>query len=61
MGKGVKLTLCFFFNLAPRHEDVLGELWYSSTHSLALTLDVSGQLHGLAALPPWKELQVPIG
>jgi len=30
----VKLSLCFFFNWAPRHEGVLGEWRYSSTHSL---------------------------
>jgi len=29
----VKLSLCFFFNWAPRHEGVLGERSYSSTHS----------------------------
>jgi hypothetical protein len=34
----VKLSLCFF-NRAPRHEDVLGEWRYSSTHSLTTALD----------------------
>jgi hypothetical protein len=33
----VKLSLCF--NWAPRHEGVLGEWWYSSTHSLTSALD----------------------
>jgi hypothetical protein len=33
----VKLSLCF--NWAPRHEGVLGEWRYSSTHSLTWTLD----------------------
>jgi hypothetical protein len=33
----VKLSLCF--NRAPRHEDVLGEWRYSSTHSLTSALD----------------------
>jgi hypothetical protein len=34
----VKLSLCFF-NWAPRHEGVLGEWRYSSTHSLPSALD----------------------
>jgi len=29
----LKLSLCFFLNCAPRHEGVLGEWMYSSTHS----------------------------
>jgi hypothetical protein len=33
----VKLSLCF--NWAPRHEGVLGEWRYSSTHSLTSALD----------------------
>jgi hypothetical protein len=33
----LKLSLCF--NWAPRHEDVLGEWRYSSTHSLTSALD----------------------
>jgi hypothetical protein len=33
----VKLSLCF--NWAPRHEDILGEWRYSSTHSLTSALD----------------------
>jgi hypothetical protein len=33
-----KLSLCFF-NRAPHHEGVLGELRYSSTHSLNPALD----------------------
>jgi hypothetical protein len=36
-GKMVKLSLCF--NWARRHEDVLGEQRYSSTHSLTSALD----------------------
>jgi hypothetical protein len=34
----VKLSLCFF-NWAPRHEGVLGEWMYSSTHSLTSALN----------------------
>jgi hypothetical protein len=38
IGKGkVKLPLCF--NWAPRHEGVLGEWMYNSTHSLTSALD----------------------
>jgi hypothetical protein len=33
------LSLCFYFNWAPRHEAVLGEWRYSSTHSLTFALD----------------------
>jgi hypothetical protein len=33
------LSLWFFFNWAPRHEGVLGEWSYSSTHSLTSALD----------------------
>jgi hypothetical protein len=35
--KKVKLSLCF--NWAPRHEGVLGEWRYSSTHPLTSALD----------------------
>jgi hypothetical protein len=35
----VKLSLCFFFNWSQRHEGVLGERMYSSTHSLTSVLD----------------------
>jgi hypothetical protein len=35
----VKLSLCLFFNWAQRHESVLGEWRYSSTHSLTSALD----------------------
>jgi hypothetical protein len=35
----VKLSLCFFLNWAPRHEGVLGQWKYSSTHSLTSALD----------------------
>jgi hypothetical protein len=56
----VKLSLCF--DWAPRHEGVLGGggiapliLW--PRHEM----EVSGQLHALAALPPGKEPLLPIG
>jgi hypothetical protein len=40
-------------NKAPRQEDVLGEWRYSSTHSWPRHyMEVSGQVHGPAALPP---------
>jgi hypothetical protein len=39
----VKLSLCFSLNRVPRHEGVLGECRYSSTHSLTPGLD-GGQL-----------------
>jgi hypothetical protein len=46
-------------NYVPRHEDVLGEWMYSSTHSETRHwLEVSGQLHGPAALSPGKERPV---
>jgi hypothetical protein len=49
-------------NLAPRYEDVLGEMRYNSTPSLTSLLHVvSCQLHASAALPPGKEPPVPIG
>jgi hypothetical protein len=35
----VKFSLCFLFNWAPRHEGILGEWRYSSTHSLTSALD----------------------
>jgi hypothetical protein len=35
----VKLSLCYFFNQAPRHERAVGEWMYSSTHSLTSALD----------------------
>jgi hypothetical protein len=39
-----------------------GEVLYRSTFSwLRHELEVSGQLHAPAALPPGKELPVPIG
>jgi hypothetical protein len=56
----VKLSLCF--NWAPRHEGVLGEWRYTP---LILRpryyMEVSGQLHAPAALPPGKNSLVPIG
>jgi hypothetical protein len=52
--KNVELSLCF--NWAPRHEDVLGEWRYNSTHSWSRHyMEVSGQFHTPAALPPEKE------
>jgi hypothetical protein len=36
-----KVVLYCFFNRAPRHEGVMGEWIYSSTHSLTSTLDES--------------------
>jgi hypothetical protein len=58
----VKLPLCSF-NSAPRHDVVLGEWRYSSTHSStsALFMEMSGQLHAPAALPPEKEPLILIG
>jgi hypothetical protein len=35
----VKVVPVLFLNLAPRHEGVLGEWRYRSTHSLTLALD----------------------
>jgi hypothetical protein len=37
----VKLSLCFLYNWAPRHEGVLGEWKCSSAHSLTSALDRS--------------------
>jgi hypothetical protein len=51
--------LCF--NWASRHEGVLGNWKYSSTHSLTSALDESGQFHAPAALPPGKEPLAPTG
>jgi hypothetical protein len=40
----------------------VGEWRYSSTHSLISALmEVRGRLHAPAALPPGKELLIPIG
>jgi hypothetical protein len=39
----VKLSLCF--NWVPRHEDVLGEWRYRSTHSLTSALDIKVNYH----------------
>jgi hypothetical protein len=51
----------YLFNWAPRHEGVFGECMYTSTHSLTLSPDGSGQLHGPAALTPGKEPLLPTG
>jgi hypothetical protein len=49
-------------NQTPRHEDVLREWRYSSTHAWPRHLmEVSCQIHDPAALPPGKEPLVPIG
>jgi len=49
------------FNRAPRHESVLGDWRYSSTNSRPQHwMEVSGQLHAPAALPPGKEPLVRI-
>jgi hypothetical protein len=58
-GKG-KVILSFYW--APCSEGSLGECGYSSTHSLTSALmEVSGQLHAQAALPPRKDPLAPIG
>jgi hypothetical protein len=49
----VKLSLCFF-NWAPRHEGVLGEWGYSSSHSLTSALD-GGEWSAPATLHRVKE------
>jgi hypothetical protein len=47
----VKVSLCF--NWEPRHEGVLGEWWYSFTHSWRRHLmEVSGQLHASGRFTP---------
>jgi hypothetical protein len=52
----VKVSQGFIFNWAPRRLGVLGEWIYSSTHSWPRHyMEVSGQLHAPAVLPPWKE------
>jgi hypothetical protein len=51
----VKLSLCF--NYAKRHEGLLGEWRYNSTHSLTSALD-GGEW---SASPKRKEPLVPIG
>jgi hypothetical protein len=56
----VKLLLCS--NWAPRHEGVLREWRYSSTHFLPRHyMEVSGQFYAPAALPPGEETLVPTG
>jgi hypothetical protein len=57
----VKLSLCCF-NLAPNHEGVLGEWWYSSTHSLTSALD-EGEWSASrpGRLTPSVRALVPIG
>jgi hypothetical protein len=57
----VKVKSSLYFSWAPRHDGVLGEWMYSSTHSFTSALDgVSGQLHDPAASPPGKEPLFPI-
>jgi len=56
------LSAVLCFNWAPLHEGVLGEWRCGFTHSWPRHhMEVSGQLHALAALPPWKEPPVLIG
>jgi hypothetical protein len=61
------LSLCFFFNWAPRHEGVLGDWRYSSIHSLTLALArVSGEFHKPRPLypqgnSPWYPLDRRLG
>jgi hypothetical protein len=60
-GKGKSRPFAFL-NLTPRHEGVMGEWRYSSTHSWArYYMEVSYQLQAPAALPPGKELLLSIG
>jgi hypothetical protein len=59
-GKKVKLFPCC--NWAPRHEGVLGEWKYSSTHSLTSALDGGEQSASRTGrFPPGKEPLVPTG
>jgi hypothetical protein len=54
----VKLSLCF--NQVPHHEGILGKRRYRAMHSWPWhQMEVSGQLHALAALLPGKEPMVP--
>jgi len=56
------LSLRYSFNLAPRHEGVLGSEGISPRFlELCTRWWLSGQLHDPAALPPGKEDPVPIG
>jgi hypothetical protein len=56
-----KVVLMLFFNWAPLLEGALGEWRYSSTHSWPRHLmDVIGQLHAPAALPPGKSPWYPL-
>jgi len=56
----VKLSLCF--NWPPHHVGALRKWRYSSTNSWPQHyMEVSGQFHGPAALPPEKGPVVPIG
>jgi hypothetical protein len=48
------------FNWAPRLEGVLGEWRYSSTYWLRHYMEVSGQFHAPAALPPEKSPWYPL-
>jgi hypothetical protein len=58
----VKGKVVSVLNQAPRHEGVLGEWRYSSTHSLTSALNGGEWSASLPiALPPGKEPLVPIG
>jgi len=55
--KAKRFSLCFFLCWTPRHEGVLGEWSYSSTHFWPPHyMEVSGQLHTPAALLPEKRV-----
>jgi hypothetical protein len=58
----VKVKLSLRFNRAPRHEGVLGEWRYSSTHSLTSALD-GGEWSASrpGRFTPGKEPLLPIG
>jgi hypothetical protein len=60
-GKG-KCKVVPVLNYAPRREDVLGKWRYSYMNSWTRQeMEVSGQIHAPAVLPPGKEPQVPTG
>jgi hypothetical protein len=55
--------MCGFLKKVPVLKEVcMGEWRYDSTHyEPRQQMEVSGQLHAAAALPPWKQSPVPIG
>jgi len=49
----IQVKLSLYFNCAPRHEGVLGDWSYSSTHSCSRQrMEVSGRLHVPVAFTP---------